>query len=75
MLLQICPLQNLNSNPLRTSDATASMMVSGHVSSVHRDSGTFTMTVYPVIRGASANAHLEIRAILQCNAFAPNPAQ
>jgi hypothetical protein len=75
MLLQIRPLRNLNSNPLRTSDATANMMVSGRMSSVHRDSGTFTMTVYPVIRGASANAHLEIRTILRHNAFAPNPAQ
>jgi hypothetical protein len=74
-LPQIRPIRNQNINLLRSADTTANMMISGRVSGVHRESGTFTMTVYPVIRGASANAHLEIRAVLRCNLFAPNPAQ
>jgi hypothetical protein len=74
-LPQIRHIQNQNINLLHSSDATANMMISGRVSGVHRESGTFTMTVYPVIGGASANAHLEIRAVLRCNLFALNPAQ
>jgi hypothetical protein len=55
--------------------AQSSLIVSGRVATVQRGVGSFTISVYPGMRGADIYAHLDICAILCRDIFGQNVAR